>query len=103
MITYQEYQNLKDKKNRGEALNPKEFLDMWRFEKATKTEVRSKKALNSDKELYEVFMNDERAWRSANQFKLAVGRAGLSISHGRAAKLYPAYLERKEQNEQANN
>jgi len=70
-------------------LNPSEFLHVYRYGKRDVSSTT--KRLNSDAELYEVFKNDPKSQVSANQFKLAVGRAGLSISHARASRLYTQF------------
>ena len=79
------------KKPRGD-LNPSEFLALFRADTAKKQGQQVRHGQNTDEELYEVFVEDQKAFRSSNQFKDAVARAGLSISHGRAAKLHPVFM-----------
>lgn len=80
------------KKNRKD-LDPSEFLALWHYVNKSTGDTNAK-PLNSDAELFNVFQADTRSLRSANQFKLAVARAGLSMSHKRAAELYPIFKQR---------
>jgi len=82
------------KRPRG-TLNPSEFLAVFKAEsQAKKGNSLHGTSKNTDNELFEVFEADPKAEISANQFKQAVGRAGLSISHDRAATLHPIFCAR---------
>jgi hypothetical protein len=91
-ITHEEYLELQSRDK--STLTPAEFLKLWRYENQSKQVVHSSRYGNTAEELYEVFKEDIKAHKSPNQFKLAVGRAGLSISHGRARTLFPLFKQR---------
>jgi len=91
-ITHEEYLELQSRDK--STLTPAEFLQMWRYENQEKQVIRSSRYGNTAEELYEVFREDIQAHKSANQFKLAVGRADLSISHARARALFPLFKQR---------
>lgn len=73
------------------SLTPAEFLAVYRADKQAKKK-NYRKNQTPDEALYEVFIEDVKASRSSNQFKEAVKRAGLSISHDRAANLFKVFM-----------
>lgn len=74
-------------------LTPGEFIALFKADKERKKKV-YRRNQNTDEELYDVFIKDIKAGRSPNQFKEAVKRAGLSVSHDRAAALFPVLMAR---------
>jgi len=75
-----------------QSLNPSEFLVVFRSENAEKQAHKlTHSNRNTDDELYDVYLAIPSARLSSNRLKKAIGEAGMSVSHDRAARLFKQF------------